>query len=243
MRNSSLTRALRAFIPLALACGLALGCSNPTDPTPRSGGPAGTSPTADTPSLRISVEPTYSGRTLLLRWYHLSYQDPGAASRTLADRPLAQALSIPSREAVLDLPASVDTLFEFYVNANEYARTEMAGKLDQGDLDLIAKLSGHRWAMAPLTLASSDEMAKVTLSRAAAWTPGDTVALHGSHVLLWVREPLEANDDVYLKAWGLVGRVGAGWHLLRYEGSKRMVPCPMSDTVFFRKSNPKPNLV
>lgn len=200
---------------------------------------------ASTDTLRYSIAPGFAWRTLLIDWYHVSFGSP-LAVRTLANRPAAQAIILGGQKGSVALPASVDAQFEFYAKLGQYASDEAQGRFKQNFLDSIPIYENrHRWAMAPLVLARTDEYARMTLGQLGAGAnPTDSVALGSGYVMLWVRDSIVAEQDVQLAGRKLTGRFGAGWHLLVYRDSGRtLTACPLSDTVRFRSDAPNPNLV
>jgi hypothetical protein len=224
----------------ALLVALAACVWSPDDPSP---GLTVEPDVVDT--LRYDIDPTFAGRALLVDWYHVSFGSPLAA-RTLATRPMVQALSLADAAGRRSLPATVDSIFEFYAKFAQYAADEAAGSLKQNFADSAAWYQSHRrWAIAPLLVARTDEMASMTLAQyAAGETPKDTVALFADHVLLWVRDSIVAEQDGLLAKRKLTGNFGPGWHLLRYRDSNRSLESrPFSDTVKFRADFPKPNLM
>ncbi|HQF55546.1 MAG TPA: hypothetical protein PK208_10550 [Fibrobacteria bacterium] len=141
------------------------------------------------------------------------------------------------------LPARVDSSFEFYARIRQIDANDAGGKIDD---DTVAHYeTEHRWALAPLLVAATDEIAKMTIGQMAAGAePSDGEAYFSAHVLFWVRDSIVADDDGLLRKRKLTGRFGRGWHLLQYRDSGRsLTPVPFTDTVRFRKSFPNPNLV
>lgn len=205
----------------------------------------GASGSGSTDTLRYSIEPAFAGRTLLVDWYHVSFNSP-LAVRTLANRPGAQAFVLPDSRGHLALPATVDADFEFYAKFAQYALDEAKGELKTNFVDSAAIYeSQRRWALAPLVVANSDEFARLTISQLGTGeTPKDSVALPSGYVLLWVRDSIVAEQDGLLSKRKLTGMFKRGWHLLQYKDSGRsLTPVPLTDTVRFRADAPKPNLV
>jgi hypothetical protein len=218
--------------------------SNPVTPTP-SINPGGANGSASSDTLRYSIDPSFAGRTLLLDWYHVSFESP-LAVRTLADRPVAQAFAVSGEQGILVLPAIVDPWFEFYARFAQYVSDEGKGQIKQRFVDSAAYYEAvYRWALAPLVVARTDELARLTLSQLGAGeSPKDSAVLQSGYVLLWVRDSIDAEKDGLLTKRKLTGKFKSGWHLLQYKESGRtLTPVPISDTVKLAPDAPKPNLV
>lgn len=193
-------------------------------------------------TLRFRVEDGIAGRVMLTKWYHASFSEP-ILPKSLADRPVMQAFALPGESGWLALPARVDSSFEFYARIRQIDANDAGGKIDD---DTVAHYEAeHRWALAPLLVAATDEIAKMTIGQIAAGAePLDGEAYFSEHVLFWVRDSIVADDDGLLRKRKLTGRFGRGWHLLQYRDSGRsLTPVPLTDTIRFRKSFPNPNLV
>lgn len=229
-----------------LAISLALtGCTS--DPSPSA--PAESTPVSTrsggTDTLRYAIDPSFDGRVLLVRWNHVSFQSP-LAVRTMGTRPMAEAFAISGRTGSLALPSKIDSQFEFYASLRQYAADESNGTMKPGFVDSLQIYeTQHRWAMAPLVIARTDEFARMTIAQTGEKAKlADTAGLASGYVLLWVRDSIQAEQDGLLTRRKLTGKFKAGWHLLQYKDSGRsLTPCPWSDTVRFRPDAPNPNLV
>ncbi len=232
-----------SLVSLSVAALALTGCvSDPVDPVVE---PGTTSATLSTDTLRYDIDPAFAGRVLLIDWYHVSFSSP-LAVRTLATRPVAQAVALSGATGVVALPSTVDSLFEFYARCAQYAADEAAGEIKQNFVDSAAWYQSHRrWAIAPLVVVRTTEMASMTLAQMGAGNkPQDAVSRGAGYVLFWTRDSILAEQDGLLKRRKLSGWFKPGWHLLRYNDADRSLEArPFSDTLKFRADAPRPNLV
>lgn len=237
-----MTKTFLASIAISLTLA---GCTSDPSPTAPTESAAVSTRSGGTDTLRYAIDPSFEGRVLLVRWYHISFQSP-LAVRTMGTRPMAEAFAISGRTGSLVLPSQIDSQFEFYARLPQYATDESNGSLKPGGVDSLRNYESlHRWAMAPLVIARTDEFARMTIAQSGAGAKlTDTTGLASGYVLLWVRDSIQAEQNGLLTRRKLTGKFKAGWHLLRYEDSNRsLTPCPWSDTVRFRPDAPNPNLV
>jgi hypothetical protein len=146
----------------------------------------------------------------------------------------------------LALSSDIDSSFDFYARLEAYLLDE-AGWTDSAaahDSSLHLERT-HRWAMAPIALATDDLLARTTFANAAALTSSAAGSgLNSEFVLLYVRDTLVAQDDGLLRKRKLTGGFGPGWHLLKYNDTGRTLsPASFHDTIRFKTGLPSPNLV